>query len=97
MITSWITTQNKVLEALETATKSKWDVKHVASEQRHKEGLELLAKGNFMGIGNLWNFWCHADGKGHVVEEGMLANEMLGVPKEDLVIVVRDIVELVGS
>lgn len=97
MITSWITTQNKVLEALETAAKSRWDVKHVTSERRHKEGLELLAKGNFMGIGNLWNVWCHADGKGHVADEGMLANEMLDLPKEDLVIVVRDIVEMIGN
>ena len=91
MITSWITTEKKVLETLERATKSKWGVKHVTSEQRLKEGLELLAKGNFMGIGNLWNVWCHADGKGHV-EEGTLANEMLGLPEEDLEGVVGEIV-----
>lgn len=64
----------------------------MASEQRHKEGLELLGKGNFMGIGNLWNVWCHTDGKGHVIEEGRLANVMLGLPEEDLESVVREIV-----
>ena len=92
MITSWITTQNKVLEALEAATKSKWEVKHVTAEQRHKEGLELLSKGEFMGIGGLWNVWCHTDGQGHVFAEDKLANGMLGLPKEDLASVVREIV-----
>jgi hypothetical protein len=92
MITSWITTQNKVLEALEAATKSKWEVNHVTSEQRHEEGLELLGKGNFMGIGNFWNVWCHTDGKGHVVQEEKMANGMLGLPEQDLEAVVRDVV-----
>jgi hypothetical protein len=95
MITSWITTQNKVVEALEAATDSKWDVTHVPSEQRHKEGLERLSKGNFMGIGNLWNVWCHADGKGHVGEEGRLANGLLDLPEEDLKAVVKEIVDSV--
>ena len=90
-ITSWITTQNQVLEAAESATGSKWQVNHVTSEQRHKDGVELLSKGNFTGIGNMWNVWCNTDGKGHAMEEGALANGMLGLPKEDMEAVIKGV------
>jgi hypothetical protein len=97
MITSWTTTQNKILATLKAVTESEWDVKYRTSEQRHREGLELLGRGNFTGIGNFWNVWCHTDGKGHVVEEVKLANEMLGLPEEDLESVVKEIVGTAGN
>lgn len=92
LIKSWITTQNNVLESCQAATGLKWQIHHVTSQQRHKDGLELLETGDFRGIGNMWNVWCHSDGKGHIFAEGDLANEMLGLPQEDMETVVKEVV-----
>jgi hypothetical protein len=91
LITSWVTTQNKVLEACKSVTKSTWQVNHVPSTQRHEEGVEMLAKGQFLGIGRLWNVWCHSDGKGHAMKEEELSNEMLQLPVENMETVIKEI------
>ena len=91
-ITSFITTQNQVVEVCEEVTKEKFELEHVSAEERLKEGKEMLAKGNFGGIGRLWNFWCHGEGRKKGAEEE-LANELLGLPKEDMEVVIGEAVE----
>jgi len=88
-ITSFITTQNQVVKACEEVTKEKFGLEHVSAEERLKEGKEMLAKGDFRGIGRLWNFWCHGEGRKKGVEED-LANELLELPKENLEVVIRE-------
>jgi hypothetical protein len=92
-VTSWITTQNKVVEACEKVTGTKFQLDRVGSEQRLRDGKELLAKGNFVGIGMMWNVWCHSEGNGHMVGKERLANGLLGLSGEDMEGVVKSVVE----
>lgn len=88
-------TQNEILASLEKVTGGKpWGVEHVTSENQIKAGKEAMAKGDFIGTGKL----ALAASFGGIygadfVAEGKLANEMLGVPKENLDHVLKGIVE----
>jgi hypothetical protein len=90
-ITSWLTTQNKVLDICKSLTNAEWQISHVTSSKRHNEGLELLQSGDFLGIGYLWNVWCHTDGQRHTVKREELANEKLQLPEEDMEEVIKGI------
>ncbi|CZR64413.1 related to NmrA-like family protein [Phialocephala subalpina] len=89
-ITSFSTTQNMILAAAEEATGKKFDVKRVAVDEWHKEGLDILDKGDFRGIGRLWGFLFWKDGQGKINDQGE-GNELLGLPVEDMVEVIRTV------
>lgn len=68
----------------------------MSAEERGREGREMLTKGDFRGIGRLWNVWGHADvteGEGREILRRELANEMLGLPVERMEDVVREMVD----
>ncbi|KAE8448040.1 hypothetical protein EG329_009963 [Mollisiaceae sp. DMI_Dod_QoI] len=89
-IASFVTTQNQILAAAETATGQKFDVRRVDADTWRKEGLEMFGKGDFRGLGRLWGFFFWKDGEGGV-REGELANGLLGLPEEDLVEVIKTV------
>ncbi|KAF8859284.1 NmrA-like family protein [Acephala macrosclerotiorum] len=91
-ILSFSTTQNKILAAAEEATGKQFEVNRVGADQWHKQGLEMLEKGDFRGIGRLWGFLFWKDGEGKIADaEGESANRLLGLPEEDMVEVVREV------
>lgn len=64
----------------------------VSADEWHKQGLEMLEKGDFRGIGRLWGFLFWKDGEGKIADvERESANKMLGLPEEDLVEVIREV------
>jgi hypothetical protein len=95
MVNSWTTTQNEVL-AVCGKVLGRFEVEDVSAEKRLEEGKQMLVKGDFRGIGRMWNFWCHAHGRGHVVGEERLANRLLGLGEEDMETVVREVVAELG-
>ncbi|UZJ57570.1 hypothetical protein CBS101457_006890 [Exobasidium rhododendri] len=93
LVNSFTITQNELLAHLERVTQEKWQSEHVDSEQRKKDGLNLLAQGNFAGLGNLWSVYLNTDGKGQVGRlEKHIANDTLQLPKEDIDDVIRKLV-----
>jgi hypothetical protein len=83
-IDSFTISQNDVLAAFEKAT-GKWEVSHADLENDKKEGLEKMAKGDFIGAANLIRYINLTPGHGGnymEYEEG--ANDLLSLPKESL-------------
>jgi hypothetical protein len=78
-IISWVTTQNQVLAACEKVSGKKWEVEYVSAQDRREEGLGMLGKGDFRGIGRLWNFWLNGDGGGRGTGKEKVDNGVLGL------------------
>jgi hypothetical protein len=96
LVSSFITTQNQLLGHLEKATQAKWRVDHVPSEQREKEGMQLLAQGNFAGLGHLWTVCLNSDGRGEAARlQKHIANDSLHLPVEDIDEVIKEL--LIGQ
>ena len=81
-ITSYTTTQNTILSILEEETGEKWTVTNAKTGDSFRLAEEKLAKGDYSAFGDYLKPHLFKDGKGH---SGVpLANEELGLPKEDL-------------
>lgn len=83
-IASFQPTLNQVLQVVEDETGSKWTVEHVSTQDLEKKGEEKLAKGDFSAFGELLRVYAFRDGQGHPVPADELANNLLGLPEEDL-------------
>jgi len=81
-IASFTTTQNTVLKILEEETGQKWTVTHAKTDDSFKLAEDKLAKGDYSAFGDYLKPHLFKDGKGHA--DVPLANEELGLPKEDL-------------
>lgn len=94
-VSSFETSMNRLLASLERATGGQeWKTTHVATDEQVKEGREGLAKGEFMKAGKLALAVSFKGGLGgDFATEETLANEMLGLPKEDPDVVVGEIVK----
>ncbi|KUJ10823.1 NmrA-like family protein [Mollisia scopiformis] len=92
-VTSFSTTQNEILAAAEKVTGQKFAVKRVGAQEWHREGLEQFGKGDFRGLGKLWGYFFWRDGEGLVKDVGD-DNGMLGLPREDLESVIREVAGL---
>ena len=89
------TSQNEILRSLEKQTGgTQWKVEHVTFENMIKEGQEALKAGDFIGMGKLALAASYsAKYGGNFAAEGKLANEMLGIPKENLDEVLADVLQ----
>ncbi|KAG0648086.1 Bifunctional pinoresinol-lariciresinol reductase 2 [Hyphodiscus hymeniophilus] len=81
-IASFTTTQNTLLKILEEETGEEWTVTHLKTDDSFKSAEEKLAKGDYSAFGDYLKPHLYGDGKGHA--NVPLANEELGLPKEDL-------------
>jgi hypothetical protein len=94
------TCQNDILASLKRVTGDvNWKVTHVLSEEKIKQGREMIEKGQFlMGNGTLALTAAYGGGYGEdFKKEGKLANELLGLRKEELDVVIREILETAGQ
>ncbi|ERF75379.1 hypothetical protein EPUS_00172 [Endocarpon pusillum Z07020] len=96
-ISSFHTTQREILEAVQKATNttdSDWTVKKASAQAWIDEGNEKVAKGDFSGMINLLYGAVMKEGLGGDFEATRgTSNEVLGLPKEDMVEVIKKIVE----
>lgn len=87
------TTQNEVLAALEATTGAKWQTHHVEWKDEIAAGRELLARGNRLGVVPLILSYFYREGMGaDYVKDVDADNELLELPTEDIVDVIRSIV-----
>ncbi len=92
-VASFTATQNKTLGALEESTGTTWAVKKNSAEETLIAGREMFAKGERKGAGMMLIGTLFKDeGTEKVVKKENLANEILGLPKEDLKTTVEKIV-----
>jgi hypothetical protein len=84
-IESFTITANQLLASLEKVTGKKWQVTHVNAEERKREGMEKMAKGDFSSAMLLIQYILYVEGHGgNYMEYQEGANELLSLPKEDL-------------
>ncbi|KAI9879435.1 MAG: hypothetical protein M1830_008566 [Pleopsidium flavum] len=92
-VASFTATQNTTLRALEESTGTTWAVKKQSAEETLIAGRAMLAKGERKGAGMMLIGTLFKDeGSEKVTKEGDLANELLGLPKENLKTTVQNIV-----
>ena len=94
-ISSFETSMKEILASLEKATGGqKWETTHVSWEDEVTDGREALSSGEFMRAGKLALAASFKGGLGaNFASEETLANEMIGLPKEDLDNVIAEIVK----
>lgn len=85
-VSSFETTANKVLASLEKTTGQKFEIERVKSDEMIVQGREELKAGNmYGGMAKLLLSCTHKGGLGNdFAKEESLANDMLGLPQEDL-------------
>ncbi|KAL3417505.1 NmrA-like family protein [Phlyctema vagabunda] len=83
-IASFTTTQNEVRALLEAETGSTWTLTRASTEDERTTGEQKLAQGDRSAFGHLLKPHLFGDGIGHANPRGGLANDELGLPKEDL-------------
>lgn len=84
-INSFTTTANQLLASLEKVTRKKWEVTHVNAEDRKKEGMERMSKGDFSAAMMLIQYVLYVEGYGgNYMEYQESANDLLSLPKQNL-------------
>lgn len=84
-VDSFTATQSEILAELEKATGEKWKVTETTSEDEKTQGQEWFAKGDFSGLLSLLKVIIFGEGYGSdFTKDAVLANEKLGLPKQDL-------------
>lgn len=93
-INSFAVTLNDVLAALEKATDTKWTVENDSTENLVKKGQAAIAEGDFYGTYDLIfaAFFDRRTEFPHHSGTKKLLNQELGLPKENLENVVREVV-----
>ncbi len=78
---------------MERATSQKFEVKKVDADAWKMEGVEMLQKGDFRGIGRFWGWFLCRDGNGHGAagKDIIVGNELLRLPQEDMESVIKEI------
>ncbi|KAK9342703.1 hypothetical protein V1522DRAFT_280452 [Lipomyces starkeyi] len=94
-VSSFTTSQQEILEALRDVTKdSNWTTKEESSHAFQAGGLEKLARGDYEGILDLIFAATFQEGNGaNYSSIRKIANAELGLPKEDLLAVTKEVVE----
>lgn len=94
-ISSFHTTQREILKAVQKVTNttdSDWNINKASAQAWIDEGNEKLAKGDFEGMINLLYGGILKEGLGGDFEATRgISNEVLGLPKEDIVEVVKEV------
>ena len=86
---------NGILASLEKATGKKWEVEYVKSEEEIRKGKDMLAAGDFMGMGTLAKAVSFSPGYGADFEaEEVLDNGKLALEKEDIDVVLQRLVDM---
>ncbi|CEJ83164.1 hypothetical protein VHEMI03185 [[Torrubiella] hemipterigena] len=81
------TTQNKIVEALEKATASKWDILHVKTETQVQEATKQLTNGDYSGALTLVRatVFSNIPGlKSNYAKDEVLSNDVLGLEMEEI-------------
>lgn len=93
-VASFTPTQNDILAVLENATGKKWEVEKITTADAMVQGFEALGKGDMSGlVGVLMASTCGPANGNNFTKNAVLSNDLLGLPKEDLNIVTRAILE----
>jgi hypothetical protein len=87
------TTQNEVLQIVEKLTGDKFEVLRISSAELEKTGDEKITKGDFSAFGDYLEQFLFADGAGHSLTGETNAIELLGLEKENLEEVVKNVVD----
>lgn len=86
-ISSFLTSQREMLDSVNRVmgrTDKDWAIEYEASDARYKRGMEQLKAGDRMGFAiALYSRAFYPNGDGNYEEKHGLANEALGLPKED--------------
>jgi hypothetical protein len=94
-LSSFHTTQQEILDAVQKATKtteSDWTITKLCAQSYVDQGNEKMARGDFSGMVDLLYAVMFKEGLGADYESVKgTSNEVLGLPKEDMVEVVRRI------
>lgn len=93
---SFTVSQLEVLQALEKATGSKWKVEKITSEAALEKAKKLDNKDHSEGLELLTLMLLYTDGpdKGANFEkDGLISNQLLGLPTEDLSEVIAQVVK----
>ncbi len=99
-INSFLISQNDMLASVQRATNTKpgdWTVTHVPVDEFIKEGHEKIAKGDRWGMANVLYGSTFKKGLADKYHGRELANERLGLEKEDLNEVVKRVVKEVEA
>ncbi|KAK7227392.1 hypothetical protein V2G26_015395 [Clonostachys chloroleuca] len=87
-ISSFKVSQREMLDSIQRVqgtTDADWVIEHESSSERYKRGQELLKTGDYGGfVICLYTRVFYPNGDGDIEERYGLANEVLGLPKEDL-------------
>lgn len=84
-IYSTITSQTEVVDALETATGTKWDRKAVTWEDARARGRKLMEKGNPLGaVAGIKESFYRAGNGADYSRDVASSNEALGLPEESI-------------
>ncbi|KAH0565101.1 hypothetical protein GP486_001501 [Trichoglossum hirsutum] len=95
-VSSFNTTQNEILSSLEKATQKTWTIKQRTTKEAMATGAEKLASGDRSGFYDMVLGITYGDGYGTDFAKDTtdgLSNELLALPKEELDVVIKEIVE----
>ncbi|KAM0263552.1 hypothetical protein ACHAQJ_001171 [Trichoderma viride] len=87
-ISSFLVSQRDMLDSLNRvldATESDWKIEYEPTDVRYKRGLDIMKSGNVVGFGMaMYSRAFYPNGDGNYEAKYGLANEVLGLPKEDI-------------
>lgn len=93
-ISSFTPTQNEVLAVLEEVTESSWTKSSITTDDAKAQGYEKLGKGDMSGFGQVLMASTYGPTNGNdFTKHAVLSNDLLGLPKEDLKIVTKAVIE----
>jgi hypothetical protein len=100
-ITSFKTSQRGILDSINRVMGTKdddWEIEYQNSEERYKKGLEDLKAGNRLGFARaMYTRIFYPNGDGEFETKRELANEMIGLEREDLDVATKRAVDMVES
>jgi len=100
-ISSFLISQKEMLASILRVTgaqESDWKITRQPSIDRFREGFEMVKSGDRQGfVQAMYSRTFFKDGSGNYEQHGLLANDLLGLPKEDLDECTREAVKLVES
>ncbi|PHH88102.1 hypothetical protein CDD83_7972 [Cordyceps sp. RAO-2017] len=87
-ISSFLVSQRDMLDSVNRVlgtSDADWKIEHEESQARYKRGMEMLKQGSMLGFGiALYTRTFYPNGDGNFEAKHGLANDALGLPKEDL-------------
>lgn len=87
-VSSFCISQREMLESVLRVTGTKaedWTIANEESIERYKKGIEMMQQGNMAGFAQMmYTRVFYQDGSGNFTKSRGLANDALGLPKEDL-------------